>query len=309
MSFDSLSERLPPVRGRLMENAALAPFTWLRVGGPAQALFIPADADDLADFLEATPEDIPVFVMGVGSNLLVRDGGLPGVVVRLGPAFGKIAALDGAQIRAGAAALDKKVALTAADAGIAGLEFYSGVPGTIGGALRMNAGCYGAETSDVLVEAAALTRSGERVTLSRDDFGYSYRHSEAPEDLIFIEALFQGRPDDPAAVKARVDDITARREETQPIREKTGGSTFANPDSPVTHPDGRKSWKLIDAAGGRGLMVGGAQMSELHCNFMINTGEATAADLEGLGEEIRRRVREDAGVELRWEIKRVGVNA
>ncbi len=310
--WPSIADRLPPVRGKLIENAPLAPYTWLRVGGPAQVLFLPADEADLARFLAERFEDIPVFVMGVGSNLLVRDGGVPGVTIRLGPAFGKIEPLPGSgdrggRIRAGAAALDRKLAMAAAEAGIAGLEFYSGVPGTIGGALRMNAGCYGSETSDVLVSAVALDRSGRRMILTPEEMGYSYRHSEAPEDWIFVEAVFQGRPDMPDAIRARIADINARREATQPIREKTGGSTFANPDSPKDFPDGRKSWKLIDAAGGRGLRVGGAQMSELHCNFMINTGEATAADLENLGEEIRERVREQSGVDLQWEIRRVGV--
>lgn len=309
MAWPSILDRLPKVRGRLVGNAALAPYTWLRVGGPAQVLFIPADEADLARLLAETPEDIPVFTMGVGSNLLVRDGGVPGVVVRLGPPFGKIEILDGARVRAGAAALDRRVALAAADAGIAGLEFYSGVPGTIGGALRMNAGCYGAETSDVLDSAVALDRRGRRLILTPTDFGYAYRHSDAPEDWIFVEATFRGSVDKPEAVKARIEEISARREETQPIREKTGGSTFANPESPKLNPDGLKSWKLIDAAGGRGLRVGGAQMSPMHCNFMINTGAATAADLEGLGEEIRRRVLGQSGVDLHWEIRRVGVPA
>ena len=307
MAWPSIVGRLPKVRGKLIENAPLAPYTWLRVGGPAQILYLPADEADLARFLAETPEEIPVFVMGVGSNLLVRDGGAPGVVVRLGPSFGKIERLDGGRIRVGAAALDRRVALAAAEAGIAGLEFYSGVPGTIGGALRMNAGCYGSETSDVLVSAVALDRSGRRIVVTPEELGYDYRHSSAPEDWIFTEAVFQGRPNDPEAVTARIVEINARREASQPIREKTGGSTFANPDSPKTHPDGRKSWKLIDAAGGRGLTVGGAQMSEMHCNFMINTGAATAADLEALGEEIRRRVHEQSGVMLEWEIRRVGV--
>lgn len=308
MSFPSLIDRLPEVRGVLKENERLAPFTWLRVGGPAQVLFLPKDEADLANFLAGTPEDIPVFVMGVGSNLLVRDGGIAGVVVRLGPALGKVTAEEGARIRAGAGALDKTVAKAAAKAGVAGLEFYTGVPGAIGGALRMNAGCYGAETKDVLVEAVALDRLGRRIVAPAEELGYSYRHSEAPEDWIFVEALFQGREDDPDAIQARMDEITARRESTQPIREKTGGSTFKNPDPP-DHPDPRKSWKLIDAAGGRGRTVGGARMSEQHCNFMINTGAATAADLEALGEGIRADVKQGAGVDLHWEIKRVGVRS
>lgn len=307
MTFPSLADRLPQTRGKMLENAALGPFTWLRVGGAAQALFLPADEADLARFLAETPDDIPVFVMGVGSNLLVRDGGVPGVTVRLSPMFGKIEALGDGRIRAGAAALDKRVADYAAANGVAGLEFYSGVPGTIGGALRMNAGCYGAETADVLVEAVALDRAGRRIVATPEELAYSYRHCEAPEDWIFVEATFQGTPDDPKAIEERIKEVTERREQTQPIREKTGGSTFANPDSPVDNPDGRRSWKLIDEAGGRGLAVGGAQMSEKHCNFMINTGTATAADLEGLGETVRDKVRETSGVDLRWEIRRVGV--
>jgi UDP-N-acetylmuramate dehydrogenase len=305
MVFPSIADRLPAVRGSLVDNAPLAPATWFRVGGPAQALFLPADEEDLAAFLAETPADIPVAVLGAASNVIVRDGGIPGVVVRLTKPFAAIAT-EGTRLTAGAAALDKRVAAAAADAGIAGLEFYAGVPGTIGGAVRMNAGCYGAETKDVLVSAIALDRTGRRVTLSRDDLGYSYRHSEAPESLIFIAATFEGRPDGPDAVRARMAEITARREESQPIREKTGGSTFANPDPPGTL-DQRKSWELIDKAGGRGLQVGGARMSDQHCNFMINTGDATADDLEALGEEIRRKVRESAGVTLAWEIRRIGV--
>jgi len=301
-----LIDRLPEARGALTANAPLAPYTWFRVGGPAEVLFLPKDEADLAHFLAETPDDIPVMVMGVGSNLLVRDGGVPGVVVRLGPAFGKVSAEPGARLRAGAAALDKTVAKKAAEAGIAGLEFYVGVPGAIGGALRMNAGCYDRETADALVEAAALDRLGRRIVVPAEKLGYAYRHSEAPEDWIFVEALFQGRADDPAAIEARMAEITARREATQPIREKTGGSTFANPDPPGA-PDPRKSWKLIDEAGGRGRRVGGAQMSEQHCNFMINTGDATAADLEDLGESVRADVKAASGVELRWEIRRVGV--
>lgn len=305
MSFSSLIDRLPDVRGRYEDNAVLGPFTWLRAGGPAQALFLPADADDLRDFLKATPADVPVTVLGAGSNVIVRDGGVEGVVVRLGRPFAEVR-VDGARVVAGAAALDKQVAKAAAKAGVAGLEFYVGVPGAIGGALRMNAGCYDAETQDVLVEAVALDRDGRRIVVGPDDLGYAYRHSDAPADWIFVEATFEGRPDESEAVTARMADISARREQTQPIREKTGGSTFKNPDPPGT-PEQRKAWKLIDDAGGRGLTVGGAQMSEQHCNFMINTGAATAADLENLGEEIRRRVRERAGVELEWEIKRIGV--
>jgi UDP-N-acetylmuramate dehydrogenase len=296
---------LPPVRGKLLRYEALAAYTWFRVGGPADALFIPADEDDLAQFLASLPKDVPVFAMGVGSNLIVRDGGMAGVVVRLaGRAWGAVRT-EATRVIADAGALDSAVAKAAAKAGIAGLEFFVGVPGTIGGALTMNAGCYGRETKDFLVSAEALDRSGRRVTLSLKDFRYSYRHSEAPADLIFISATFEGTPDDPAAVEARMAEITARREASQPIREKTGGSTFANPDPPGTR-DQRSAWKLVDAAGMRGARRGGAQVSEKHCNFLINNGDATAADIEGLGEEVRAKVRATSGVDLRWEIRRVG---
>jgi UDP-N-acetylmuramate dehydrogenase len=274
------------------------------VGGPAQFLFKPKDAADLAAFFKLLPLDIPVTVLGVGSNIIVRDGGIAGVVVRLGPAFGKVAA-EGLRVTAGAAALDSRVSVAAANAGIAGMEFFSGVPGTIGGALRMNAGCYGRETKDVLVEARALTRKGERVQLTNVDFHFTYRHTEAPEDLIFLEAVFEGTKDEPAEILERIEALKQRRETTQPIREKTGGSTFANPDPPGT-PNQRSSWKLVDEAGMRGARRGGAQVSELHCNFLLNTGEATAADIEGLGEDIRAAVKAKSGVELRWEIKRIG---
>ncbi len=289
----------PPVRGKLLRNEALAPYTWFRVGGAADALFIPADADDLAQFLAALPRETPVFAMGVGSNLIVRDGGMPGVVVRLaGKAWGQ-AQCEGTRVVAGAGALDASVAKAAAKAGIAGLEFYVGVPGTIGGALTMNAGCYGRETKDALIGADALDRSGKRVTLGNADFRYTYRHSEAPDDLIFLSAAFDGTADEPAAIEARMADITARRETAQPIREKTGGSTFQN-------PPGENAWRLIDEAGLRGHRRGGAQVSEKHCNFLINTGDATAADIEGLGEDVRAKVLEASGVELQWEIRRVG---
>ena len=297
-------DRLPPVRGKLLADEPLAPFTWFRVGGAADALFLPKDADDLAEFLEKLDPVIPVTVLGAASNVIVRDGGIAGVVIRLGPAFGKVAT-DGLRVTAGAAALDARVSVAAANAGIAGLEFFSGVPGTIGGALRMNAGCYGRETKDVLVEARALTRDGKRITLSNADFHFSYRHTEAPEDLIFIEAVFEGVQDDPAAILERIEALKTRRETTQPIREKTGGSTFANPDPPGT-PNQRSSWKLIDEAGMRGARRGGAQVSELHCNFLLNTGDATASDIEGLGEDVRAAVKAKSGVDLRWEIKRIG---
>jgi UDP-N-acetylmuramate dehydrogenase len=297
-------DRLPPVRGKLLADEELAPFTWFRVGGKADALFLPKDEDDLAEFLAKLDPIIPVIVLGAASNVIVRDGGIAGVVVRLGPAFGKVAA-DGLRVTAGAAALDARVSVAAANTGIAGMEFFSGVPGTIGGALRMNAGCYGRETKDVLVEARALTRDGKRVVLTNADFHFSYRHTEAPEDLIFIEAVFEGTQDEPAAILARIEALKARRETTQPIREKTGGSTFANPDPPGT-PNQRSSWKLVDEAGMRGARRGGAQVSELHCNFLLNVGEATAADIEGLGEDVRAAVKAKSGVELRWEIKRIG---
>ncbi len=305
MAHPSLVAELPPVRGVLQENTPLAPFTWLRVGGPAQVLFLPADEADLARFLAETPDDIPVTVLGAASNVIVRDGGIAGVVVRLTPAFGAVG-VEELEVRAGAAALDKKVAHTAAAAGVAGLEFFVGVPGTVGGALRMNAGCYGAETRDRLRRVTALDRAGRRIVTTPDELGYAYRHSDAPADWIFVEALFEGEADDPAAIAARMDAITEKRSATQPIREKTGGSTFKNPAPPGT-PDPRSAWRLIDAAGGRGLRMGGAMMSPQHCNFMINAAEASAADLEALGEEIRRRVHANAGVDLEWELRRIGI--
>jgi UDP-N-acetylmuramate dehydrogenase len=296
---------LPPVRGQLLRGERLAPFTWFRVGGPADALFLPADADDLSQFLAALPRETPLLPIGVGSNLIVRDGGVPGVVVRLaGRAWAQIEPLGGARIRAGAGALDSMLAKGAAKAGVAGLEFYVGVPGSVGGALTMNAGCYGRETKDVLVEATALDRQGRRLTLSNADFGFTYRHNALPEDLIFLDATFQGTPDDPAAIAARMAEITAKRETSQPIREKTGGSTFKNPLA----PSGEKlsAWRLVDEAGMRGRRRGGAQVSEKHANFLINTGDATAADIEGLGEDVRAAVKAKHGVELEWEIKRLG---
>lgn len=304
MGWPSLLDRLPSVRGKLIENASLADITWLRVGGPAQVLFLPADAADLARFLAETPRDIDVRVLGAGSNTLVRDGGLPGVTVKLTPAFGKVEALENNRIRAGAAALDKMVAKAAAKAGIAGLEFYVGVPGAIGGALRMNAGCYGTETKDVLVEAVALDRTGRRIIAPVEELGYAYRHSDAPEDWIFIEAVFEGQADDPEAVTERMNAITERREASQPIREKTSGSTFKNPDPETS--GGRSAWQLVDAAGWRGKPVGGARFSEQHCNFLINDGTATASDLETLGETVRAEVKDKFGVELHWEVKRIG---
>jgi UDP-N-acetylmuramate dehydrogenase len=291
---------LPPVRGSLVRGAPLKDLVWFRAGGPAEVLFRPADADDLADFLAARPQDLRISVIGVGSNLLVRDGGIPGVVVRLSSAFGKIEA-DGTRVRAGAAALDGAVARAAADAGIAGLEFLRGVPGTIGGALKMNAGCYGKELKDVFVEATAIDGKGNKIRLSSADMGFEYRKARgASDDLIFIEAVLEGTRDEPAAIRARMEELSANREASQPIKAKTGGSTFKN-------PPGHKAWQLIDEAGCRSLKIGAAQVSEKHTNFLINTGEATAAELEALGEEVRKRVKEKSGIALEWEIKRVGV--
>lgn len=291
---------LPPVRGKILRDEALAPFTWFRVGGPADVLFLPADAEDLAAFLADLSDDVPLHVLGLGSNTIVRDGGVPGVVVRLaGKTFAEVSVEPGARVRAGCGALDANVARAAAKAGIAGLEFFVGVPGSIGGALMMNAGCYGRETRDVLVEAVALDRKGERVTLSNADFGFSYRRNALPPGLVFLEALFQGEAAAPEAVSTRMAEITAQRESSQPIREKTGGSTFKN-------PPGENAWRLIDRAGYRGRMRGAAQVSDKHCNFLINTGNATAADIEGLGEEVRGAVQEAFGIDLHWEIKRIG---
>jgi UDP-N-acetylmuramate dehydrogenase len=291
---------LPPVRGSLTHDAPLKDLVWFRAGGPAEILFRPADIDDLATFIAAKSQDLKVSVIGVGSNLLVRDGGIPGVVVRLSSAFGRIET-DGLRVRAGAAALDGAVARAAADAGIAGLEFLRGVPGTIGGALKMNAGCYGREIRDIFVEAVAIDEKGNKIRLSTAEMDFEYRKSKGARDgLIFVEAVFEGTRDDPAAIKARMEELSANREAAQPIKSKTGGSTFKN-------PPGHKAWQLIDQAGCRGLMVGAAQVSEKHTNFLINTGDATAADIEALGEEVRKRVQEKSGVTLDWEIKRVGM--
>lgn len=299
-----LIERLPAVRGRLTENAPLAGITWFRVGGAAEVMFRPADRDDLAAFLADKPADVPVTVIGVASNLLVRDGGIPGVVIRLGRGFADIK-VTGTTVEAGAAALDVNVARSAAEAGVAGLEFLVGVPGTIGGALRMNAGAYGREMTDVTVAAEAFDPTGRLHRLSHAELGFSYRHCAVGEDWIFVAATLTGEPGAPEAIAARMRDIQEAREASQPIRTRTGGSTFANPTDPKAQ--GRKAWQLIDAAGCRGLTRGGAMVSEKHCNFLINTGTATAADLEGLGEEVRRRVFEATGVSLQWEIRRVGL--
>ncbi|ARN81636.1 UDP-N-acetylmuramate dehydrogenase [Methylocystis bryophila] len=302
MGFPDISAKVPSgLRGRVAVNEPLAPFTWFRVGGPAQLLFMPADEDDLALFLRGLPLEIPVTVLGLGSNLIVRDGGVPGVVIRLSAkGFGEIEVEEGHRLRVGAAAPDVKLARAAADAGIDGLAFYRGIPGAIGGALRMNAGAHGGETKDALIEAWGVSRSGERRRFSNGEMGFSYRHCGAPDDVIFTRALFQGRQGDREIILSEMERITAAREVSQPIREKTGGSTFAN-------PAGQKAWQLIDAAGCRGLLRGDAQVSEMHCNFLINRGAATAADIEGLGEDVRARVKASSGIELRWEIKRIGV--
>ncbi len=299
MSETRPCDQLPPVRGSYTYGAALRDLVWFRAGGAAEVLFRPADADDLAAFLAARPAGIQVHVIGVGSNLLVREGGIPGVVIRLPAAFGTVH-IEGTRIRAGAAALDAQVSRKAADAGLAGLEFLRGVPGTIGGALKMNAGCYGSEIKDIFVEATAVDGSGNKHKLATADMGFVYRKSGVPDDFIFVEAVFEGVKDDPAAVRARMEELLARREASQPIGSKTGGSTFKN-------PPGRMAWQLIEEAGCKGLRHGGAQVSELHANFLINTGDATAADIEALGEEVRARVKEKFDIELEWEIKRVGV--
>jgi UDP-N-acetylmuramate dehydrogenase len=296
-----LKSRAPQVRGRLLANQSLAELTWFRVGGPAQVLFMPEDEADLAGFLKALPADVPVIVVGLGSNLIVRDGGIPGVVVRLGRGFNDVK-VDGLRITAGPAVPDVKVARAAQEAGIAGLSFMRGIPGAVGGALRMNGGAYGGETKDVLVSVRAVDRTGRIHVLGNADMHYTYRHCGVPDDFIFTEATFEGRTGDPAVIAAEMDKITESREATQPIKSRTGGSTFKN-------PPGHKAWQLIDKAGCRGLVVGGAQVSELHCNFLINQGTATAADIETLGETVRKRVKDSSGVDLEWEIKRIGVPA
>lgn len=298
-SSQDLLDRLPKVRGRIATDVPLAPVTWFRVGGAAEIMFRPADEADLVTFLAGTPDDIPVTVLGVASNLLVRDGGIPGIVIRLGRGFVAVTT-DGATVHAGAGALDLNVAMTARDAGIAGLEFLSGIPGTIGGALRMNAGAYGSEIKQVLRRAVAIDRSGRRHDVDAASLGLAYRHSDAPAGWIFTSAEFAGVAGNAATIGERMAEIQASREASQPIRARTGGSTFAN-------PPGHKAWELIDRAGCRGLVRGDAQVSEKHTNFLINTGKATAADLEGLGEEVRRRVFAETGITLEWEIKRVGV--
>ncbi len=289
---------LPKVRGAYAENAPLKDLVWYRAGGAADILFRPVDVEDLCAFMASKPADLLVTMIGVGSNMLIRDGGIAGVVIRLPAAFGKVDRIGDTRIRAGAAALDAAVARAAADAGIGGLEFLRGIPGTIGGALRMNAGCYGREMKDIFIEARAVNGKGQLVTLTPADMAFRYRHS-APEGLIYIDAVFEGVADAPDAIRARMESLVAQREATQPIRSKTGGSTFTN-------PPGHKAWQLIDEAGCRGLAHGAAQVSEKHCNFLINNGDATAADIEALGEEVRARVKAKSGVQLEWEIKRLG---
>ncbi len=303
MAFPDLAPALkaimPDLRGRLLANQSLAELTWFRVGGPAQLLFMPADEADLAYFLTNLAADIPVTVIGLGSNLIVRDGGIAGVVIRLGRGFSEIA-VEGVQIRSGTAVPDVRVARAAQEAGIAGLSFLRGIPGGIGGALRMNGGAYGRETKDTLIEARAVDRQGRIHVLANSDMHYTYRHCGAPDDYIFTQAVFAGERGDPATIGAEMDKITESREATQPIKSRTGGSTFKN-------PPGGKAWRLINAAGCRGLRIGDAQVSEMHCNFLINLGNASAAEIETLGETVRRRVRENSGVDLEWEIKRLGI--
>jgi UDP-N-acetylmuramate dehydrogenase len=298
-----LAALMPKLKGRLLPDEPLAPLTWFRVGGRAEALFTPADEEDLAYFLAACPAEVPVTMVGVGSNLIVRDGGVPGVTIRLSPkGFGQVEQVASDRLLAGAAALDRRIADAALKAGLGGLEFYHGIPGSLGGALRMNAGANGRETKDVVVYVTGVTRDGDMVTFDNAEMGFGYRHCGIDASVIFTGALLAGVPAEEGEIRARMAEVQEHRERAQPIREKTGGSTFRN-------PEGHSAWKLIDAAGCRGLRMGGAQVSEMHCNFLINTGEATAADIEGLGEEVRHRVRDHSGVDLHWEIKRVGVHA
>jgi UDP-N-acetylmuramate dehydrogenase len=298
-SSAKLIDRLPNVRGRLIERASLAKLTWFRVGGPAEVLFRPADIDDLARFLGGTPKDIPLTVLGVGSNLLVRDGGVPGVVIRLGEPFAKLEITEH-EVAAGAGISNLKLANVARDAGMAGFEFLSGIPGSLGGSLRMNAGAYGAEIADVTASVEALDRDGNRHVIAKTEMGFSYRHSSVADDLIFVSAILRGRTGDPVAIGARMARIQAEREDTQPVKTPTGGSTFVN-------PPGQKAWELIDQAGCRGLKRGGAMVSEKHTNFLVNTGTATSSDIESLGEEVRRRVFAQSGITLEWEIRRIGI--
>lgn len=296
----SLAATLPQPRGKLTPDAALAPLVWFKAGGAAEWLFEPADLEDLSDFLTALDPAVPVMGLGLGSNLIVRDGGVPGVVVRLGKPFARVEAIDATTLHCGGGASGILVSSTARDAGIAGLEFLRSIPGTVGGFVRMNGGAYGRETADVLVACDVVLRSGERRTLAQADLGYTYRHSSLPEGAIVVSAIFRGQPGEPAAIQAEMDRIAAAREESQPLRSKTGGSTFKN-------PQGHKAWALVDAAGCRGLRRGDAQVSEKHTNFLLNLGAASSADIEALGEEVRAKVKAQSGIELEWEIQRVGV--
>lgn len=298
----SVCYALPPVRGKLTHGAPLAPLVWFKSGGAAEWLFEPADVDDLSDFLFALDPPVPVMGLGLGSNMIVRDGGVPGVVVRLGKPFATVEQLDATTLRCGGGASGILVSSKARDAGIAGVEFLRSIPGTVGGFVRMNGGAYGRETSDVLVECEVVLRSGERRTLALAELGYTYRHSELPAGAIVVSATFRGEAGDPAAIQVEMDRIAAAREESQPLRSKTGGSTFKN-------PEGHKAWALIDAAGCRGLRRGDAQVSEKHCNFLLNLGNASSADIEALGEDVRAKVKAQSGVALEWEIQRVGMLA
>lgn len=294
-----MADTLPKVRGKLAPNAPLAKLVWFKTGGNADWLFEPADIDDLRDFLSALDRAMPVMALGLGSNMIVRDGGVEGVVVRLGKAFSGVKVLDDHQLECGGGASGILVSSTARDAGIAGLEFLRGIPGTVGGFVRMNGGAYGREVADILIDCDVMFPCGKLSRVPVEELAYSYRHSELASGAIVVSARFQGTPGDPAAIGAEMDRIAKAREESQPLRTKTGGSTFKN-------PDGHKAWELVDAAGCRGLTMGGAQVSEKHTNFLINTGDATSSDIEALGEEVRRRVRANSGVELQWEIQRVG---
>jgi UDP-N-acetylmuramate dehydrogenase len=299
---DGNAAAIPPVRGTATQDGALAAFIWFRTGGPAEWLVRPADVADLAAFLKALDPAVPVFPVGVGSNLIVRDGGVPGVTIRLPKSFARITIEPGCRVRAGGGAMGISVASAARDAGIAGLEFLRGIPGTVGGAVRMNAGAYGRDVSEILVDYRVVTRAGDVLELPASELAYRYRHSALPPGSVVVEALFEGVAGDPAVIGAEMDRIAAEREASQPLRSRTGGSTFKN-------PPGDKAWRLVDAAGCRGLRVGQAMVSEKHCNFLLNMGGATAADIEALGEAVRARVKAHAGVELEWEIQRVGVSA
>ena len=291
---------IPTVRGKLRENAPLAPLVWFKSGGNAELLFEPADRGDLVEFLKGLDADVPVMALGLGSNMIVRDGGVPGVTVRLGKPFAKVDRLDEVTLKCGGGASGILVSSSARDAGIAGVEFLRSIPGTVGGFVRMNGGAYGRETCDILLECEVVLRSGEVVTMPASELRYSYRHSELPEQAIVVSATFRGEPGDPVAIQAEMDRIAASREESQPLRSRTGGSTFKN-------PPGHKAWALVDAAGCRGLKLGDAQVSEKHCNFLLNLGNASSAEIEGLGEEVRRRVKDKTNITLEWEIQRIGV--